>query len=792
MKQHRHRPLTLTCWLIIITLSLVIWPKLSNAAQATVKLADSNQSWSNGRFFRTGLAASEVGGVQLVPMKVLTTWKTTSTLPAGLSQHTSATYGSRIFVVGGNKLEGQELVKTDSFFTTKLRQGQLGQLEDWIGQTGDPGETVLPPLPIRLSDTESLVVEVGGKAYLLVLGGQLGEGNLDDVTTAEIYSYEISENANGQIIPKQWQTVASRLPHEPDYDESGVGRGSGARNLSAITLTVAGEQYIYLFGGWSRTFIGGSYYDEFFSDVYRAKISAGSTRPTIDAWEEVSDIRGLYEGMVQDVPLAGAATVTFVDPADGSTGVYLIGGTNANNEYEANAYIAKINVSNAGAAIQWLDNGNMTETRIGHGAVQAKGSITVSGGSLNAESPSTSLARGYIMDDLELYRPQENAANFDLTQGALVNARMFHTMETLRDNQDGKDYAYIIGGKVQINQNTQDPASPQVLVGDLDETPQDTDSFVSDGKYYSKVFDFGEQAEYYSLSWTTLISDGQDIDMQFRVGNDPQNMGAIEDIPVAAQPGRNTYSYTFNPAKEARYFQFIATLKASSVDRRSSPVLDKVALDVKRIGFPNVRVPLNGASFAPSTIDASTTNITPLVALTNQAFDAQHPALDADWDAPGTFFVDIYVTPPGVTPAPPQLGTVGVAWAEVNKSLMKANMTDPYVIPSTNWRPGSCVTGCNAMNWRSVFTTVGVYNVYVMVDSSDNPAAQFGNLVESETTTTAGETDNVFGPFQVEVTEFSDLRIFVPTVMAPPATGVAQQSAPVLPRYRVHTIGDSQ
>lgn len=775
-----------------MTLCLVIWPKSSDAAQATVRLADSNQSWSNGRFFRTGLAASEVGGVQLVPMKVLTTWKTTSTLPTGLSQHTSATYRNRIFVVGGNELEGQELFKTDSFFTTRLRPGQLGQLEGWVGQTGEPGEATLPALPIRVSDAESLVVEVGGKAYLMVLGGQRGEGNLDDVTTADIYSYEISENANGQIIPKQWLTVNSRLPHEPDYDSTGDGRGSGVRNLSAITMTVAGEQYIYIFGGWSRTYIGGRYYDEYFSDVFRAKVSAGGTKPELGEWENISDIRGLYEGTVQDVPLAGAATVTFVDPADGSTGVYLIGGTNANNEYEANAYIAKINANNAAAPIQWLENGNMTETRVGHGAVQAKGSITVSGGSLNADAPSTSLARGYIMDDLELYRPQESAANFDLTQGALVNARMYHSMETVRDDRDGKDYAYIIGGKVQINQNTQDPASPQVLVGDLDETPQETDTFVSDGKYYSKVFDFGEQAEYYSLSWTTLISDGQDIDMSFRVGNDPQNMSAIEEIPVTPTPGRNSYSYTFNPPKEARYFQFIATLKASSIDRRSSPVLDKVSLDVKRIGFPNVRVPLNGAAFAPGTIDGSTSTITPIVRIINQAFDAAHPALDADWDAPGTFFVDLYVTPPGVTPVPPQLGTTGVAWAEVNKSLMKANMTDPYLIPSNNWRPGSCLSGCSPVNWRGIFTTIGTYNIYVMVDSNDNPAAQFSNLVESEATTTAGETDNVFGPFQVEVTEFDDLRIFVPTVMVPPASSVAEQSTPVLPRYRVHTIGDSQ
>jgi hypothetical protein len=790
MKQRRHRPLTLTCWLIIITLSLVIWPKSSNAAQATVRLADSNQSWSNGRFFRTGLAAADVGGVQLVPMKVLTNWPTAFSLPVGLSQHTSATYGKRIFVVGGNKLENQQLFKTDSFFTTRLTQGQSGQLQPWVWQEGETGVPIVPALPIRISDSESLVVEVGGKAYLLVLGGQLGEGNLDDVTTANIYSYEISEDANGQIIPKQWATIDSRLPHEPDYDSTGDGRGSGARNLSAITLTVAGEQYIYIFGGWNRTYIGNRYYDEYFSDVYRSKISAGSTKPVLGAWEQVGNIRGLYEGTVQDVPLAGASAVTFTDPADGTTGVYLIGGTNANNEYDANAYIAKISTSNAAAPIVWANNGNMTETRVGHGAVQSKGTITVSGGSLNADQPSKSLARGYILDNLELFRPQENAANFDLRQGALENARMYHTMEMLRDDSNGKDYAYIIGGKVQLNQNTQDPASSQVLVGDLDKEPEETDSFVADGKYYSKVFDFGEQAEYYSISWTTLINEGQDIDMQFRVGNDPQNMGLLETIPIQPQPGRNSYTYTFTPTKEARYFQFVATLKASSVDRRSSPVLDRVSLEVKRVGFPNVRIPLNGASFAPNPINSATGTINPIVSIINQAFDEAHPALDADWDAPGTFFVDIYVTPPGATPAPPQLGQTGVAYAEINKSLMKASMADPYLIPSSNWRPGSCPSNCPPVNWRGIFNQLGTYNVYFMVDSID-VASQFGNLVESESATTAGETDNVFGPYQVEVVEIKDLRIFLPMTMAPPASGIAPQPAPDLPRRRVHTIGDS-
>jgi hypothetical protein len=792
MKQQSRRPLALTCWLIMITVSLVMWPKPSNAAQAIVRLADSNQSWGNGRFFRTGLAAAEVGGVQLVPTKVLTTWLTSSPLPYGLSQHTSVTYRDRIFVVGGNKVENRELVKTDAFFASRLVPGREGLLEKWVSQTGSAGEATLPALPIRVSDAASVVVEVANKPYLFVLGGQLGEGNLDDVTTANIYSYEIRENGNGQLVSVPWKVANQRLPHEPDFDSAGGGRGSGARNISALPITIDGQPYIYLFGGWNRTYIGGSYYDEYFSTVYRSRVTAGNNGPDLGAWEAVGNIRGLYNGSVRDVPLAGASTVSFTDPADGTTAVYLIGGSNANNEYDANAYIVKINPNDPAAPLQWLDNGNMSETRVGHDAVQAKGSITVSGGSLNAELPSQSLARGFIMDDFTLYRPFENAANFELTQGALSQARMYHTMETLKDAQNGKDYAYIIGGKVQIDQATQDPASQQVLVGDLDEQPRETDSFVADGKYYSKIFDFGQDAEYFSLTWTTIMSTGEDIDMQYRIGNDAQSMGAAISLPITPLPGKNTYTHTFSPPEKARYFQFVATLKSSPLNRKSSPVLDKVSLEVKRVGFPNIRFAAQeGASFVPNPIDTSNTTITPIVKILNQDFDAAHQSLDADWDAPGTFFVDIYVTP-GTTAPKPQLGQIGVAWAEISKSLMKADMDAPYTIPSTSWRPGSCTSNCSTMNWRNIFTSVGTYTVYVMVDSTDDRSSQFGNIQESDASGTLGENDNVFGPFTVTVNEIVDLRIFVPMTMTPPAPGVTNQTAPALPRRRVHTIGDSQ
>lgn len=811
MKRHARRRLALTGWLIIVALCLGLWPQPSAAIRALVKLADDNATWSNGRFFRTGLALSTVGGVQLVPVKVQTQYQRTQDLPRDLSAHTSLTYRDRLFVIGGNTpyVESpSNLVKSEGVFATKLSDPQSGALQPW---------STLPNLIEPIADAPAVVVEVGSRSFLVVLGGSRGRtaanfnegGDLDQVTTDKIRYYQLVEDNAGNLTTQTWKTAASRLPYEPNYDLCDPtppnicdAIGSGARGMAAVAVNVGGAPYIYLFGGRSRVFDGAQYVDRFFGTVFKAPVTFDGTNLVLGAWQELpesQDIQYQRQDLAwQTVDLAGAATVTFTDPLDNSVGVYLVGGANDATTYDANAYVARIDTTTG--AVTWLPNGNMSGTRTSHAAVQSDGTITVSGGRTNNNIPTTSLAQGYIDDEppLTLYRNPLNpdAANFDLSQGALLEARMLHRMEALPAGQYG-DWAYIIGGQVLQSGGTVTPADRRVLVGNLDTPPVDGDTFVSDGKYYSKIFDFGDNtAEYFGFKWNAIIGANQNISLAYRVGNNAQDLGPLTTIPGGSQNGDNTYM--FPASLSGRYIQFVATL--TSTGGAGSPTLSAISVDINRTGFPNARSASapNTPKITPDPI-ALSSNIVPVVMITNQAFDVNNPALAANWDAPGTFFVDMYVVPPGTTPTPPVFGqTESVAYVEVNKAFLDAGKD--YSIPAGNWRPADCnAPPCSAVNWRGVFNRAGTYNIYIMVDSLDPasynaaPAGSeqrlFGNLKESDVTNTLGETDNIFGPFTVTVSNAPD-NLFLPIVTSRVSSAVTPlRTKERLPR--VHTIDGS-
>lgn len=778
-----------------------------------VEVANDNVSWSNGRFFRTGLAIADVGGVQLVPVKVQTQYTVTQPLPRALSAHSSVVYRNRLFVVGGNTPyppSPSNLVKSGGVFATTLGNPQSGALKPWES---------LPELPEPISDMATLAVEVGGRSFLVVLGGSRGRTNnldsdLDQITSSKIHYYRLSENANGNLMPQSWTQAASFLPHQPDYDacyrnENNIcdGFGSGARNLAAVSVNVAGTPYIYLFGGRNRVFDGNQYVDTYHSTVWKAPVSLSGNNLEIGTWQELPASSNIQyrkpDQSWQPVPLAGAAVTTFVDPLDDAVGVYLVGGANDNVTPDANVYIARID-ANTGA-VSWLPQGNMSDSRISHAAVQSDGTITASGGRGNANLPTTSLALGFINDEpsLTLYRDPLNpdAANFELNQGALLEARMLHRMETLEANEYG-DWAYIIGGQVLESGGSVTPADDRVLFGNLDTEAVPGDTFVSNGKYYSKIFDFSDpDAQYFGIQWKAIIGASQNIEMSYRVGSTPQSMGPLTPIPGGSQNGNN--SYTFPTAATGRFIQFVASLTSSA--GTGSPTLDAVSLDVNRTGFPNIRVSTgtNAPRLTPNPISFGSP-IALNMMIENQAFNAQNPAIDADWDAPGknSFFVDLYatLTPAGATPPPPVFGqTESVAYVEVPKPIMKASQS--YTIPSGNWKVNCPNTTCPQVNWHSIFNQEGTYTLYVMVDTAspaeynrEAPGSDlrlFGNVKEANESGTLGETDNVFGPFTVVVSSTS------PSIYLPIATnrinslqGAAQ--APLVRQPRAHTFQGSR
>lgn len=775
-----------------------------------VEVANDNLSWSTGRFFRTGLARSEVGGVQLVPVQVQQQYTFTQDLPRALSSHSSVVYRNRLFVVGGNTpflSSPSNLVKSGGVFATTIDSIQSGSLKPWES---------LPELVDPISDMATVAVEVGGQSFLVVLGGSRGRtdlsSDLDQITSSEIRYYRLAENSNGSLTPQTWKTADRFLPHQPDYDtchrnggQDCNGLGSGARGLSAVSVNVAGTPYIYIFGGRNRVNDGAQYVDTYYSSVWKAPVSLSGNTLEIGAWQLLppsSDIQYQREDLAwQSVGLAGAAATTFVDPLDNAVGVYLVGGANDNDTPDSNAYVARIDATTG--AVSWLPQGNMSDSRISHAAVQSDGTITASGGRGNNNLPTTSLALGFIDDEppLSLYRNPLNplAANFELNQGAMAEARMLHRMETLEGNEYG-DWAYIIGGQV-LQSGTVTPADQRVLVGNLDTVPVAGDTFVSDGKYYSKVFDFSDpDAQYFGMQWNAVIGAGQNIELSYRVGSSPQSFGPLTPVPGGSQNGNN--SYIFPTPAAGRFIQFVATLTSSS--GAGSPTLSSVSLDVNRTGFPNIRIssPPNEPKLLPSPI-AFNSPIVLNMMIENQAFNAQNPAIDADWDTPGqlSFFVDLYVTP-GATAPPPVFGqTESAAYVEVPKPVMKAAQS--YTIPPGNWKVNCPNATCPQVNWHSIFNQEGTYTVYLMVDSL--PPANFdaappgsdqrlyGNVKEANETATLGETDNIYGPFTVVVTDVKP-NIYLPlaTNQVPSAPGIGTGQAPIIWQPRAYTFQGSR
>jgi hypothetical protein len=837
MQRTIRRSVSLSIPVLILAIMLNFWPGSSNAARSIVVLADGNKAWSAGRFFRTGLALdkpSGPGGVRLVPAKVQKQYTQTSALPIPLSSHAGVTYRNRIFVMGGDTLDNGQLVKSNKVFTTRRTpNSNNGELEPW------QGAPVVADMPVALADMAAVVVTVDGKPFIVALGGIRGRttvtgGDLTTYTTSQIYYYPIAMDNNGVLgAPQAWQSANRRLPYQPDYDDpvfEGTGlAGGGARDIAAVAVDVNGESYIYLFGGRQRYFNGASEVNHVYSNIFRARVrSDGANGITFDEWEYTTTdgpsptVQHIEDGNGQPVPLADAATVSYTDPISGDTAVYLIGGVTSESTYQqtANVYIAKINGRTG--AINWLNLGGMSESRSAHAAVESDGTITVSGGRAvngSALEATPSMALGYIEPDLNLYRSEPNAPNFDVTTGGFLYSRALHTMNVI-DGGQYDDFAYIIGGEVTSGQ-AGIPATAQVIFGNLDEPPQESDSLISSGKYYSPLYDFGVNAKYHSIRWKAILPadatfSQNPIRMQYRVGNDPFNLGEPIDINVVTTDGSNNVFAFPAPGGQpltGRFIQFIATLNAADGALRS-PILDDVLLDVEREGFPNVVVGQSSITVSPNSVD---NRFTPAVTISNTPFSKTVngqtqlvPALPANWDGEGYLYVDMYISyagplgQPGPEPARPALGTAGDVYAVVNKASLPVEAI--YAIPASTtpqfhgWRPASCKAWpCPAVNWNSMFPFKGEYYVWIMVDSVDPDSIndpklsqeqrdrlrQFGNVVEADASGADAEANNWL---LLRVTVDTDVpRVLLPLIGRITTTtgGASVQEVLPLPREQL-------
>jgi len=127
------------------------------------------------------------------------------------------------------------------------------------------------------------------------------------------------------------------------------------------------------------------------------------------------------------------------------------------------------------------------------------------------------------------------------------------------------------------------------------------------------------------------------------------------------------------------------------------------------------------------------------------------PALAADVDGSGWFFVDLCIYGPNASGPPPTLPLTSTnkqcskAYAQINKATMGANTTYPV----THWFDSSSATE-QPVELLQFFKQPGTYTVYVAVDSYFDPATSPKGYVD-EGDLDKGESNNVSAAFTFPV-----------------------------------------
>ncbi len=763
----------------VLIVAMLLPPVPSSALIAVVTLTDTNQEFVAGlSFLRTGLAAPNPGGVQLLPaLNYRQFLPSLSKLPQKLADFGVVSYGKQIFVIGGRSVKPQ----TDppqvgdpvtAFYSTQLITPTDGGIATWTDYSSQGLQ-----LPLGLAGAGVTIARTSGGVFLYVIGGLTAAGNSVLSSNTIYYSRLTGPNANGLYTPGAWQSIIEDpnnlgrglpLPHP-------AGRfGGGAAELNVVVESIGTQPTMYLFGGRNRTANSSFVFTERFMDtVYKSPINADGT---LQGWTLVDNIKSVDSGGVAtrigddtfQTGLAGTTAITSTNPENGLRAVYLIAGRNNPTNSESRVFNALIN--NDGT-LTWKRTSNVQGSLVFHSSVAANGAVFAIGGSQNAESsapaPLNSIQAALVGDDLGIQSPADpQLSSFFRLDNALgtTNFRQNHGNATIDAGENGR-WVYVIGGRAGLTASeTPSVASDEVFIGRFGYAGDSLNPlYFKSGNYYSKPFQYSAGTLFKEMRWHTSIPANTSIQMGYRIANDLETLGTTPYITgplLLSAAGDNVFRFPNNIT--GQYFQFVARL--GTENQNTSPILDRVQIQIDKTGFPNatpqVSIPANFATSLAQAPDVAVKNISPPdgMAVLNASDDAGPPKSP-------NFFVDFYIKPAGDT-TKPQRGDLGQVYASVQKSDLPAGSS--YTIPSSSWRPSSCpALPCPAVDWSALFPP-GTYNVFVMVDSipqSNLDANPFGYLEEAESSTPTannGEGDNVFGPFTVTV--ISSRYIYLPLV----------------------------
>ncbi|ABX06575.1 hypothetical protein [Herpetosiphon sp.] len=752
MVRNRKRRRVLSSFLITLTLLVTFISSVSAISlNATVSL--SSGDFASGYFGLTGLTQQDqvigdvtYGGVQLIPQGALAQWSDASNqLCRTLADMGTVSFKQHLYAIGGSTASsGNVAVVSEVCRATVTDTG--GETTEW---------TELPQtLPVPLTRMSTVVVTNTSdptKGIMYTFGGQSASTG-DIEYTDKIYSNVI--NADGSL--NTWQTQA-------------LTTGEKLINTTATAYTTPnGQTYIYLIGGKTRDT------SALFSPIYvRRSVRRTLVGPNgvLGPWQSMPDLpitpdmftptNGCDENVglhSMDVANFDAITLTSTYRAflvvggtfELGTGHVAVGCTRT-VEGSAQAMLGKLDTN---GMLTWeTQRYILPEPLSSPRVIGVNQKIYVVGGRQgSAGDPTHRIYTSYInIDNFTL--PVFGQSNFRVSENALLTsqARSGHGLELIYINF--RPVAYMYGGIRVGNTYQQD-----VLFGFVG-TDADIDltvgGYPSPGVYRSSPLQLRAPAIIEQMLWDATLPNppiNTDIQMQYKLA---ATRGALETAQwqtVDASPGNDNYSVqgpnvaNGTPAVQGQWFQYQALMTTQSpTEVGATPILRNVRIKYKVDGHPSLYVD----SATMSTV--STTGITAFTATFKNGIkpgsnDTEN-VLDADIESQGTFFVDMYLLPPGSADVPPARDPdsgaypLGMVFTEINRLNLPQDgeFTLDAISDNTIWRrtcPAATVD-CPLVVWQALFNKTGTWKVYLVIDS--------GNYVtEAETPAGQRELDNVY------------------------------------------------
>lgn len=714
---------------------------------------------------------NQQGGVQLAPIGTLD-WKgTADNIPQPRNEIRAVAIGKYIFAIGG--------FASNTFFDTVYR-GEVDQATGSITWTTEAQS--LPAVQHSTANgaagnftgassgrsniaVAALVTDAAaGNGLIYVIGGSVRTStNAQTISSRSVLAGVVQ---GGDLV--EWRKVGDG---ESDVSQPGVdgllpqsypdalnafhNQRRGVDGASAFIATVGGSTYLYVVGG--RTIGPNNTGTSFISNgitrrIVYARIDSTSTG-------DLTWVSNGSAGTYFDIPNTfgeqgfanGALVAGQFAGADGQTQTaffYTGGQTSAGATPSYTSRVIKGAIGSDGAVTfegsAGSGDGALLDARNNHGAVLWDNAIYTLAGKESTSAPTVNPeSMVSAVNEQRVLSTQPSGGNFQRLSdpgGTAPPQRYAGGYVVVPSATPRVSYVYYIGG---TNGSAESAEVNRATIGE----PPTTPNYPADGWYFSAPFPIalgGSAVRVKTVKWQgkDVTASGGDLLVSYRTSakadcstllTDPASEQPswtdTLDAVVASGEGAGVAPYSRDGANEvtlasepANCFQYRVKLQRGA-DPTRTPSLIRLSIVVLRPGSADLK--FVGSGIEPRTENNKLTDL--WISITNKN-DFETPTLPADYGEQGSFTLDLFIFPAGVSPdVPPTdyandfpLTPYNRATMQINRSLLKADPPQPYVVGLGDARwwwskaDGTLVKG--GINPAELFPNVGTYTVVAVVD----------------------------------------------------------------------------